>query len=430
MGRFKEMPSDHPDNEDLHQFADRKLVGNTLFRVAWHVFQCQECRSRLRELGPWAEERHQELFGRLEPSVSESAYRDVTRRVLDRVPGHEREHAARSRASPSDLFAELSSQPPARRRLLVENSVRFRSIGLVQVLLAESSDSWCDDPAIGEELARLALDVGERLEGYGHSTALLNDLRSEAWSSIANCRRILSDFEGAYSGLVRAEELRREGTGDVLADAVLWSLRASLFKDHRWFHQALRALERQFELHRESGDVLGTASALIKRSTVLRECGEIQPAIAILERAAGLIDERIEPRSSLLIEGNLAMCLRESGRGLEAREMLHRANRLGKGVAGRLDRLRLLWNQALIQHSAGELGPASSCFRTVCEEFAHRGHPFDAALVSLDLARLRLEEGRRSEAARLAREALPVFATRNIPRETRAALRLLHQATA
>ncbi len=51
-------------------------------------------------------------------------------------------------------------------------------------------------------------------------------------------------------------------------------------------------------------------------------------------------------------------------------------------------------------------------------------------LVSLDLARLRLDEGRTSEAAHLARETLPVFAVRNVHRETHAALDLLRQATA
>ncbi|MFP3938730.1 MAG: hypothetical protein ACLF0P_00340 [Thermoanaerobaculia bacterium] len=426
----KDRTETHPNCSELCRYAERKLEGATLFRVAWHVFQCQECRARLRGLGSWAEERHQELFGRLEPTVPESAYGDVTKRVFDRIADRPRKQPSGSRASAPELLAELIAQPPAHRKMLIENSPRFWTLGLVESLLAEARRLWCNDPVVGEEISTLALVLIERLEVPGQSAALLNDLRSQGWRSVANCRRISTDFEGTAQALQVAEGHRLAGSGDPLEEAELASLTASFLRDRGRLWEALRASDREIQLSREAGDAHGEGRALLRRSTVLRELKAVAEALQGLRTAEKLFNIAQEPRLKFLAVNNLAVYLSDRGRSEDALRFASKARRLGKEIAGAIDCLRSLWSEGRIYRSIGQSPPARSRFEAARDEFTQLGIPVEAALVSLDLARLRLEEGRRSEAARLAREALPVFATRNIPRETRTALQLLHQATA
>jgi hypothetical protein len=64
----------------------------------------------------------------------------------------------------------------------------------------------------------------------------------------------------------------------------------------------------------------------------------------------------------------------------------------------------------------------------VASEFAQRGSGYNAALVSLELAILDLEDGRRSDVRRLAEQLLWIFSSRSVHREALAALTLFREA--
>ena len=57
-----------------------------------------------------------------------------------------------------------------------------------------------------------------------------------------------------------------------------------------------------------------------------------------------------------------------------------------------------------------------------------QGIGYDAAMVSLDLALLYVQEGRTGEVRRVAEEMVPVFAAQDVHREAMAALRLFQEA--
>ena len=61
-------------------------------------------------------------------------------------------------------------------------------------------------------------------------------------------------------------------------------------------------------------------------------------------------------------------------------------------------------------------------------EFLTRGLAFDAALVSLELAVLYLEEGKTTEVRALTGDLLEIFRSRDVHREALAALTVFHNA--
>ncbi|HSL82902.1 MAG TPA: hypothetical protein VLF66_09005, partial [Thermoanaerobaculia bacterium] len=221
---------DHLDLETLRRYAAQKLTRPQMFEAGWHLFLCADCRDRLREVGPGAEAVYQRMFGGTRFTFPESAYSDVTRAVADKLrrTGVEIE---RERAGAGVLWDELEKHPHSRRVLMVENSARFQTYGLAELLLQECRHGWTEAPGRSEELAELALAVIHRLERRLHGSALVNDLKAESWSYIANCRRIRSDLRSVSEAFDIAEEFRSRGTGDLMEEAEIHQLKASFYRD-------------------------------------------------------------------------------------------------------------------------------------------------------------------------------------------------------
>lgn len=421
------MTDDHLELATLRRYAAQKLSRQQMFEAGWHLFLCEECRARLPEVGREAETMYRKMFGSSQFTYPESAYGEVTRAVAEKLQrtGVEIE---RERASAGTLWAELREHPPSRRLLMVENSSRFQSYGLAELLLQESRHGWNEDPARSEDLAELALTVIHRLELRLHGPALLNDLKAEAWSYIANCRRIHSDLRSVSEAFDIAEDFRTRGTGDLMEEAEILQLKASFFRDQRRFQDALQAVDRAIEIFREAEDHHGEGRALIKKATVLQQAGDVEPALPLLERAATLIDPSKEPRLLLMVKQNLAYFLNEAGRAMEARKVLPEARKLALEVGGGLDRLRILWIEGLVNRQLGQTGLAEAALRRTMAGFAEAEIGYDAALAALDLAGLYLESERHSDAQELATEMAPIFDSRDVHREAVAALAMAQEA--
>jgi tetratricopeptide (TPR) repeat protein len=421
------MMEEHLDLGTLRRYAAQKLTRPKMFEAGWHLFLCEECRARLREVGPEAEAMYQRMFGSTRFTYPESAYSDVTRAVADKLrrTGVEIE---RERAGAGSLWDELDKHPHSRRLLMVENASRFQTYGLAELLLQECRRGWTEAPGRSEELAELALAVIHRLERRLHGSALVNDLKAEAWSYIANCRRIRSDLRSVSEAFDIAEEFRARGTGDLMEEAEILQLKASFFRAQRRFQDAHCAVDRAIEIYREAGDHHAEGRALIKKATVLRDQGEVEDSVPLLERAASLIDPGREPRLLLLVKQNLALYLNELGRSMDARKLLPEARELALRAGGGLDRLRVLWIEGLVNRDLGQTGLAEAALRRAMAGFTEADIGYDAALVALDLADLYVQNGRVSESRELAAEMLPIFAARDVHREAVAALILAQKA--
>lgn len=332
------------------------------------------------------------------------------------------------RDSAPALMAEISSLSFRQGKLLIRNSSRYQVWALAEELIRQARQSWSEDPERSEDLSHLALEVAARINASGFRKCLLNDLRAEAWSCVANCRRIRSNYPGAQTAFEVAEKHLAEGSGDRLESARLWDLKASLFGAQRDFSAAKRALDAAIIEYRAAREGHLEGRALIKMAKLLRDSGRIQETIPVLERASTLVDVAREPWLGFALRKNLIVHLVEAGRPEEAQKLLPEVRVLARSHASRLERLRLLWTEGLLCKGLGQSELAIEAFRQVREGFIAGEIGGDVALVSLDLAALYLETGRTEEARQLATESIPLFTSRGVHREALMAWNLFREA--
>ena len=102
---------------------------------------------------------------------------------------------AKERADAPGLFVELTAYPCQQRELLVQNSSRYHTWGLFELLIERSLEVGIRNPASAEELGLLALRLSDHLDASFYGDPLIQDLRARAWAYIGNSYRLRSDLQ-------------------------------------------------------------------------------------------------------------------------------------------------------------------------------------------------------------------------------------------
>jgi tetratricopeptide (TPR) repeat protein len=329
---------------------------------------------------------------------------------------------ARSRATAE--LARLRSLPKEDRRLLVEEAEEYRSWALCEATCAASEKAAADDAREALELAQLALLIAERAAG---DEAWRARLEGYAWAFLGNAKRVGSDLQGAEDAFARSRA--RWTTGATAPGPLdvgrLLDLEASLRRDQRQWTEALDLLDRALAATRGPE---AAGRILLKKAFTCEQMGDCEEAIEALERAAPLIDRNREPRLIFALRFNLAVNLCHLGRYAEAAPLVAAARELAVALRNDLDLLRVLWLEARVAAGLGRRTEAAAALRQVRRDFAVRGLAYDAALSTLDLAVVLLDEGRAGEVRALAPEALPIFGSLGLQLEALQALRVFWQA--
>lgn len=420
------MSERHVDLHDLRAFSARELPDEEAFNVAWHLFVCPSCRDLLAR-APAARALYDAIFGAQGLAQPPEAYSGLVARFAERFRTAGLSVGA-AREAAAVLVPRLLAQPHERRRLLIESHPAYQTYAVAERLLLECRRGWSADPARSEELAELALAVADRLDPTVYQGALVNDLRAEAWATIGNCRRIRSDLRKVAEAFELSESFRRQGTGDAMDEADLLGLQASYFIDQRRFPEAEAALVRVIALCHDAEHRHEEGRALVNLARLRYEEGRAEEAVPLLERAAEIVDAEREPRLLLIARRNLVIALSEAGRPEEALARLPAIRRLARDHADAPERRRLLWTQGLIYHRLGHLELAEAALAQAQEGFLAEGSPYDAALITLDLALVHLDAGAPAKARGLAAEMLPIFESRDVHREALAALAIVRRA--
>ncbi|HBL28532.1 MAG TPA: hypothetical protein DD490_16990, partial [Acidobacteria bacterium] len=168
--------------------------------------------------------------------------------------------------------------------------------------------------------------------------------------------------------------------------------------------------------------------ALMQRSAILGETGQLDAEIRMLRRALDLIDPQEEPRSFLVARYNLIVSLNQAGRSREAFALLFHTRPLFLKLGDRLSLLRLRWLEGLVASGLGRLEQAAVAFREVRDAYLDLSLEYDAAMVALDLIAVCLRRGRIREIRGILQEILDVFCARDIHREAEKALSYLQGA--
>jgi tetratricopeptide (TPR) repeat protein len=328
--------------------------------------------------------------------------------------------------------------------LTVENRLaRIRDMrevprwGLAELLCRESREAASKDSSCAIGLAELAVLLAESIEDDEPAEARwAYQLRALSWASLANARRVGSDLPAAEQGFVMADAWWAAGEdtiGDALGyEPVLLDLKASLRIGQRLFEEALSLLDQVVELYLEGDpehrDPHLAGRALVTKGHALVEMGETTQAIAALRKAERLVDPERSPRLFLCLHHNLIDNLAKAGRYSEADLLLPEVQALSAKHGSDLDRVRLRWVESRIAIGQGERERGRQTLVAVRQVFLDQGIVFDAALASLDLAVLAIEDGRAAEVKALAAEMVAVFQAQRVQREALAAVVMFQKA--
>jgi len=356
---------------------------------------------------------------------------DGYERAFSRSTSGVEQHAG-SLASERELagkaMLDLLALPAAARSTAVRSCSRFQSWALCDLLVEECHRTIYAEAAGADRLADLAVNVAEELDVSHYGSGLTHDLRARAWAAVGEALRVLSDLRGAEEAFVVAETLLELGTGDPLEKAWLKELKACLRRDQWRTAEADRFLDEAIATYRRYRDLHRVGRAYIHKGRLYGQVHEFEPAILWLQRGLALIEPAREAGLELAARHGLMLLLHESGRHREAWLMLRASQ--GEFVAhgGELLVLRLRWLEGKLQQALGNRQEAERTLRAARGGFIRQGIGFDAALVSLDLARLYAGLGRAAEVKELAEEMLPIFESRDLHREAIAALIVFRQA--
>ena len=343
--------------------------------------------------------------------------------------GPPRHHHARTQAGsavPEAVLAEILAVEDAaqRRRWLEARVERVASPELASLLIDTSYARTRDQAAEARELAELAERVAVALAP--RAPAASRRLAISAKAHRANALRVAGELKSA-NDLMSEAIAATEGEGGQLRAEVL-DLAASLAKDQRRWSDAEALLETAIEQYGEIGCFTELARALVNRAEVASLSGKPAEALEVLERALDHVDAASDPYTHLCAHHNRALYLCELGEYEAAGELIEANADLYRRSRSRTVELRLGWVEGKVARGLGEMERAVERFRAVRDGFLDVGRGYDAALVTLDLAALYLEEGQHDEVRRLATWMVVLFEAEDIHREAMASLMLLAQA--
>jgi transcriptional regulator with XRE-family HTH domain len=328
------------------------------------------------------------------------------------------------RLQAQDLCRRLESCTAEERRYLVDTRREFQAWPLVERLCDESTAAASDRADHALELAKLACRVAELAPG---DEAWRARLQGYALAFFANALRVGGDLLGAEAAFVNAWGLWKAGAEadpGLLAEWRLLDLEASLHRGRRRFREALERLDQA----RAAAPPAAAARILMNKAATLEQMGEPERSIEALREAASLLDEQCEPNLRFALRFNLAVNLCHLSRYTEAEVLLPEVRELAVALGKQLHLVRVVWLEAKVGAGLGRPKEARQAFEQVRRDFTAREMAYDAALVTLELSALLLEQGLATEARTLAEEMLWIFRAQGVHREALAALQVFYQA--
>jgi tetratricopeptide (TPR) repeat protein len=410
--------------ESITHFLEKALTPAMTLQMERHRQSCDLCRQFLGEielttevLGAWGrQEREQETSPLLQTAFHEW---QVSLKNGDRPAAEQ----------PAALLKELLAFSPEGRLPEVRSRPRYHLPELGEMVLNEAATMAVKQPLEAQQLAELGVEICRyATESETQDATSANDGLARALAVLANARRICSDFLGASEAFRNAELALQLGSGGPGPRAHLLRLRAQFSADCGRMEEAIADIDEAFSLYQAAGDSHRAGRALIAKGTLLGPAADPAEAVKLLRAGLALIDEEREPRIAVVAKHNLIFRLLACGSLEEALSMVSETRALHVAMGNRVDLVRFQWLEGEVRLEMGDLESAERSFLEVKAYFVDQGIAYDAALVSLDLAMVYLQQARTIELKTLAGEMVTIFQSLGIHRETFAALAFFRKA--
>ncbi len=196
------------------------------------------------------------------------------------------------RAAAVGQIARLLDLPAGRRGLLVRNSERLRTWGVLERLVVAARQALAGepaDPAGAEDLVDLALDLAQTIDPEVYPRAHRKDLEARAWGCRVRARQLQGDLAGADVALGTSYRCLREGSRDGWERAVWLELKSELRREQGRWHEAEASLRRAAAIFREIGDDRRAALCLTHLGDVHHRLGRPKSAATYIGEAVALL---------------------------------------------------------------------------------------------------------------------------------------------
>lgn len=415
----------HPARETLASLLQGALPPAAAKRTVAHLLgDCVPCRTTVE---PFAEP----LFkpGRNVPELSrelDNAYENAISAAFARALDSERLLVRKREGSErkvEELLAALARGEEAQ-----VPSTTFCTWALCEHLLEKSWELRVEDPSAMLRTAGVARQVAEKLDPAAYGHAQVADLQARTWAALANAYRLTDQLQNSEAAMAWATELRRHGTGDPLLLARIADLSASLYCDMRRFPETFRALDTAYALYRSYGESHDAGRVLVMKGLYSGYAGEYEIGLQLLVQGLTVIDRERDPALVVHALDNILLFRIELGDFEQARRQLERMRPLKERQATALERLRLRWVEGKIAAGLREFEAAEAAFLEARRASDEAGQGYQAALISLDLAALRIARGETAEVAPLVAQVLATFRALGVEREAMIAVLMLKKA--
>jgi tetratricopeptide (TPR) repeat protein len=187
------------------------------------------------------------------------------------------------------------------------------------------------------------------------------------------------------------------------------------------------SLSKICKFYLKNGDEHLAGRALVQQGLYTSNAGNDVEALQLLNQSLELIDAEREPTLAYAARHNILMLLVDCGRFREAERELFLLRPMQHHAGGRINQLRLRWEEGRIDSGLGRSERAEKIFREINEGFLEVNRAYDSALASLDLAAVLLAQRKAQEAEEVVNAASRTFVAFRVEREALMAIIMLRE---
>jgi len=377
---------EHPGEGDFEGFWNERLEPAGMQRILRHLVSgCSSCRTRLLTSAPTSLWKLERLPDDAYDAPIERAWQ-AARKLLPRI-----QEDKKRRNLGVALFRERGDWPN-----ITESEQRsFKGAWPhIEILLQRGFDARYRNPREMLELLQAAARAVSGIPGWRYGERLHFDLQARVWGELGNGYRVNERYQESDAAFRTARSLLDQGTGELIIQAHLYDMESSLRRAQRRVDEALSLLDQACRIYRQLGDRHLAGRTLMRKGTCLLYAQRPREAVRWLRRAISLLDSTRDPELSATASHNLLDALIETGKFREAgQELLKNGLRL-KFAEDPLNLNRIRWVEAKILVGRGRLADAEQVFCEVRDGFRKFGLTYDAALCGMDLALVRVKQGK------------------------------------
>lgn len=323
-----------------------------------------------------------------------------------------------------DLLARAGRLSP----LYLANSPMVSRVEVAEELVRRSYGLRHDDPRHGAQVGRLAWRIAKALRPAPGRALLVLDTQVAALANLGNLERVRERYLRAQVLLGRALAMLARGGGSASRRALVLEYQASLLRAQRAFTEAVQTLREAAELHETVKDRAALGRVRLLLAKAFYTAGEPREALRTLRSALPLLDAREQPRLGVSALRNYILYLEADGQHQHALVLAIHGEDYFRALRSPSFLHRTWWVRGRLHSAMGDHVEAARYLESAKNAFVERKLPYDAALVTVDLALVFARLERRDIVSRLAYEAQGVFTAKEIPREATAAFLLFAQA--